>query len=63
MMMEGLILVVGVARCVGVVLVAFGVEECAEVIEDGLFLLEFGSLGFVSDAGEVAAGDTIFGGL
>lgn len=62
-MMERLVLVVGVVGGVGVVLVAFGVEECAEVVENRLFLLEFGALGFVSDAGEVAAGDTVFGGL
>jgi hypothetical protein len=62
-MMEGLILVVGVTGGAGVVLATFGDEECAEVVENGLFLLEFGALSFVGDAGEVAAGDTIFGGL
>jgi hypothetical protein len=63
MVMEGLVLVFRVVGSVRVVLVAFGVEECAEVVENGLFLLEFGALGFVGDAGEVAAGDTVFGRL
>ncbi len=61
--MEGLVFVIGVAGGIGVVLVAFGVEEGAQVVENGLFLLEFCSLGFVGDAGKVTAGDTVFGGL